>query len=385
MNTEIFLTDRCNMQCSFCGAWNQNGVCNNLDPETIRAYLTELHDKGYRYLSLSGGEPFLYDHLYDVIGFANQKGFLINVTTNGLLIDRDYVSFVRNKNVITRISLHTLNRDLYRQLTGVDKLDRIMQSVDLLKDEHALYGLGMTVSGYNMAEVYDLANYALVNNAEYIRFTPVYRVYKGTDFSTGSESFLDLLNRITRFMLDHYDKLECKRRSTVFDKEILDIYTTKPCGAGSAAYVALNPDLTLVGCPVLPHYFDVPTGQFASCEDVFALRQKYEALLDSIRADQLKGRCADCLYKTSCKGGCISIKLENGLSLTDEQPVCINEIICRVLSHYSEDEQQKIINYWNEWHQKRSVGTGSKGCIRRLPVWELYFRKRNDPKMYYRR
>lgn len=75
MNAEFFLTDSCNMRCSFCGAWNQNGVCKKLHIATINEFLDELHENGYRYLSLSGGEPFLYDELFDVIRYAAQRGF----------------------------------------------------------------------------------------------------------------------------------------------------------------------------------------------------------------------------------------------------------------------------------------------------------------------
>lgn len=111
MNAEFFLTDSCNMQCSFCGAWNQNGICKKLHIATINEFLDELHENGYRYLSLSGGEPFLYDELFDVIRYAAQRGFLINVTTNGLTIDKEYTALIRNKNVITRVSLHTLDAE----------------------------------------------------------------------------------------------------------------------------------------------------------------------------------------------------------------------------------------------------------------------------------
>lgn len=377
MNTELYLTDNCNLRCSFCGSWNQNGVSNSLNIEKIRRYLNELYNKGYRYLSLSGGEPFLYDSLYDVIEFANQKGFLVNVTTNGLMIDEHYVSFVKNKNVITRISLHTLNKEKYRKLTGIDGLERVKQSVALLKKNAGMYGLGMTVSEYNINEIFELADYTLDNNAAYIRFTPVYRVYRGRGFDAGSELFFKLLNGIARIVLEKYDDLEMKSSFNIFGEDILNIYTTKSCAAGSEAYVALNPDLKLVACPILPHYFELPTERYSSYNNIINLRKQYDSLLNSIDTNQLRGRCASCLYKTSCRGGCLSTKLEDGLSLTDEQPICINEIIHNVFRQYSEDEKKKIINYWNYWNQKNSVGTVSdKGCIRRLPIWEVHYRKK---------
>lgn len=386
MNTELYLTDSCNMKCSFCGSWNQNGVSNDLHIDTIKEYIDTIHRNGYRYLSLSGGEPFLYKHLYEVIDYANQKGFLINVTTNGLLIDKEYIAFVKNKNVITRVSLHTLHKENYRRLTGVDVLDSVQTSVGLLKDSCSMFGIGMTVSDYNINEVYSLAEYAASNNASYIRYTPVYRVYKGTEFNTNSETFYKILHSITRIILDYYDDLEMKTTPSIFGEDILNIHTTKPCGAGSDAYIALNPDLKLVACPVLPHYFELPVEKYESYSNIVSLKEKYTNLLDSIDIDKLEGKCAECLYKTSCRGGCISTKLESGLELTSEQPICINEIVHKVLSLYSERDRKRIIDYWNYWNQKNSIGTVSnKGCIRRLPIWEIHFRRKNDYQKQYRR
>lgn len=385
MNAEFFLTDSCNMQCSFCGAWNQNGICKKLHIATINEFLDELHENGYRYLSLSGGEPFLYDELFDVIRYAAQRGFLINVTTNGLTIDKEYTALIRNKNVITRVSLHTLDAEKYRKLTGIDGLERVKKSVELLKENNAMFGLGMTVSNHNIQEVNNLADYAYANNAAFIRYTPVYRVYKGTGYNTNKETFTVLLSTITRVVLDKYDILEVKRKPIVFDEDVLNIHLTKPCGAGSKAYVALNPDLTLIGCPVLPHYFEMPTETYSSYDNILSLRKKYDDLLDSIRIDRLEGRCASCPYRTSCRGGCLSIKLEGGLSLTDEQPICIYEIVQDVLSCLLEEEKKKVLNYWNYWNQKRSVSTTNRGCIRRLPIWEVHFRREFDLHSYKKR
>jgi radical SAM protein with 4Fe4S-binding SPASM domain len=371
------------MRCSFCGAWNQNGVSKKLQIERVYECLGELHENGYRYLSLSGGEPFLYDKLFDVIQYASHKGFFVNVTTNGLMINEEYIELIRNKNVITRISLHTLDAEKFRSLTGIDGLERIHRSVEYLKKSHAMFGIGMTVSNYNINEVNDLADYAYTNNASYIRYTPVYRVYKGTEFNTNKGTFTELLSMITRIVLDKYDRLEVKRNQTAFDEDMLNIFLTKPCGAGSEVYVALNPDLALIGCPVLPHYFEVPTETYLSYDDIKLLRKEYDGLLGSININGLEGKCATCLYRTSCRGGCLSTKLEGGLSLSAEQPICIYEIAREILERLSAEEKNKVLNYWNYWNLKISTGRKSKGCIRRLPIWEIHFRNKVGSFGYY--
>lgn len=385
MNTELYLTDSCNMRCAFCGSWNQHEVANALDIELVKDYLDSLIRNGYRYLSLSGGEPFLYSHLYEVIEYAHSKGLLINLTTNGLLIDEKYLSFVKSKNVMTRISLHTLNRDKFFKVTGVDLLERVTHSIELFKEMNGTFGIGVTVSDYNIDEIDAMAQYALSNNANYIRFTPVYRVYKGTEYNTNRESFYTLLKSIAEVTLKLFDELETKQGSIMFGEELLDIYTTKSCGAGSDAYVALNPDLKLIACPVLPHYFELPVEKYSSYESIAELKQKYSNLIGSITPDKLEGQCSTCIYRTTCRGGCISIKLEEGLALTAEQPICINRIVHNVLSNFGDKEKKKLIDYWNYWNKKNASNLNAeRGCIRRLPIWEIHFQRKTNYRYDYK-
>lgn len=381
MNSEIFLTDACNLRCTFCGAWNQDGIVNDFDPSFLKKYIEDLSKMGQRYLAFSGGEPFLYPHLYDIVQFANQLGMYTQITTNGSLIDDAYISFVSNKNIMTRISLHSLEEKKFEELVGVDILPKVDYSIKKLKENHIPYAISATISKKNMDEIEALISYAYENDAKYIRFTPVYQVYQGTSFAIEEAFFLQVLEIISDYIVHHADLVKIEHKVSSYVKEKWFSIITKPCAAASPYYHALNPDLDLVACPILAHYFDLPREKYRSTDSLQDFRNQYKELFASISVDQLEGRCGVCLYKGVCKGGCLSTKLEKNLQLTEEQPICIKEIVENLLQKYSHEDQEFLLQYWLGQCEKKKIHLKEvKSCIRRLPMWEIHFTR---PKVVY--
>ncbi|WP_278246199.1 radical SAM/SPASM domain-containing protein [Clostridium polynesiense] len=370
----FFLTNTCNMKCSFCGAWNQDNAGEFIDLEKVKEIILHASKKGYRYISFSGGEPLQYKYIYDVIEYANNLGFFINLTTNGLLIDDSFVKNIGNKNVNTRISFHSLNKDLFNGITGRESSDKVRESIQRLKKEKIVFSIGATIFEDNINEVQALAQFALEEGAEYIRFTPVYRVYKGRNFNIDSIFFERLLFHIVKFALGNKKSLQYKKRTALYLSNFINIITTKQCAAGSDYYIAVNPDLNIVSCPVLPHYSGSYTEKYSSFENIESLKGYYKNLLTKELVSNLKGQCRDCKYKHTCKGGCISTKLEEQLSLEEEQPICLMKIVNNVLDKLSPREMEDIISYWKYQYDKKVMfNDDSSGCIRRLPIWELHF------------
>jgi radical SAM protein with 4Fe4S-binding SPASM domain len=92
------LTERCNLACRHC---YQSGVTGaEMDLRSIGETAAEvsdmLEDWAERYeilfspsLTITGGEPFLRQDLFEVLSLLARQGFDIHLLTNGTLIDRD--------------------------------------------------------------------------------------------------------------------------------------------------------------------------------------------------------------------------------------------------------------------------------------------------------
>ena len=104
INVEI--TNRCNLNCSFC-IHNKRPIRDmsfdeyKIVIDKIKNYTKEI------YLHVLG-EPLIHKNINEFIDYANDNGLLVNVTTNGYLINNIYNN--NNKNIHRfNVSLHSYN------------------------------------------------------------------------------------------------------------------------------------------------------------------------------------------------------------------------------------------------------------------------------------
>ena len=114
----------------------------------IRAILEDYHLKGVRFLSLSGGEPYLWrDRAYrlrDIINLAREIGYInINIFTNGTIPMDAEPNF-------TWVSIDGLG-ETFTRIRGI-KLERVLRN---LRQIRGRCGIVFTVNTINYLEVGD--------------------------------------------------------------------------------------------------------------------------------------------------------------------------------------------------------------------------------------
>ena len=84
MAVGLYVTERCLQNCRFCFNWKVDDKLDAIDMDFshIRYILDESKQIGHSYLTITGGEPFLHPHITDIIDYAHDLGFMINILTN---------------------------------------------------------------------------------------------------------------------------------------------------------------------------------------------------------------------------------------------------------------------------------------------------------------
>ena len=98
----LFLTYRCNLQCTMCGQWGVAGSSRELTPEALRSELTleqlqsviddiKFHKPN---ITLFGGEPLLYKEWANLVRYIKEAGLRCNIITNGMLLEKNAEAIV---------------------------------------------------------------------------------------------------------------------------------------------------------------------------------------------------------------------------------------------------------------------------------------------------
>jgi cyclic pyranopterin phosphate synthase len=211
----VSLTDRCNFRCFYCLPHGEPPIAPKeqmLSYEEI-AYACEVFvELGIEKIRLTGGEPMMRRDIETIIGKLAQlktRGLVdLALTTNGYFLP-DRAQGLKNAGLdrIT-ISLDSLKRDVFKQMTGVDVLDRVLAGIQAARNA----GLdpikinAVIVRGHNENEVVDFAAFAREHNVK-MRFIEFMPLDSGHDWSRDDVvSGREIRERINeRFALEPMD------------------------------------------------------------------------------------------------------------------------------------------------------------------------------------
>ncbi len=129
----ISLTDRCNLCCRYCMPDDIEfmPMSEILTLEEIVIICEEAAKIGIRKLKVTGGEPLVRGGCVELIGRLKKIPGIeqVTMTTNGVALSDMAKRLKENGLDAINISLDTLNREKFRQITGYDKFDRVMGAI----------------------------------------------------------------------------------------------------------------------------------------------------------------------------------------------------------------------------------------------------------------
>ena len=143
-------TSACNLRCEGCWAGAQMKH-DTLSYELLDRILTEAKELGIYWITMSGGEPFAYPHLFEIAEKHNDMAFMIY--TNGTLITDEVADkIVELGNIAPAISLEGWKEQTDAR-RGEGVFDKIVNAMDRLRSRGVLFGVSLTITRENYKEV----------------------------------------------------------------------------------------------------------------------------------------------------------------------------------------------------------------------------------------
>lgn len=140
-NLSLELTTRCNSACTHCFARAGLAGEKSLTPELAGEICAEGYAAGYRHLHLTGGEPLLWPHLFNLLDAVCAHGYQsVFLNTNGILLTVPIVRrLARFPNLAVSVSLQGPEA-LHDQVRGVGSYRQAAQGITRALDA------GMTIT-----------------------------------------------------------------------------------------------------------------------------------------------------------------------------------------------------------------------------------------------
>jgi cyclic pyranopterin phosphate synthase len=171
-DVRVSVTDRCNFRCQYCMPaeglpWLERAEI--LTFEEIARIVGLLAAMGVHDLRLTGGEPLVRRDFPTLVAMLAQTDGVrdLSVTTNGFLLERDAEALVRAGVDRFNVSLDSLQRDRFYELTRRDALAQVLRGLDRLASFPEAHPIKI-----NAVAIRDFTEEEVLPFAELARHTP---------------------------------------------------------------------------------------------------------------------------------------------------------------------------------------------------------------------
>jgi MoaA/NifB/PqqE/SkfB family radical SAM enzyme/predicted hotdog family 3-hydroxylacyl-ACP dehydratase len=83
LSMEMEFNSNCNFSCVYCYASNNSACEGELNVDELRDLIRQANELGAKKIIILGGEPMLYPHLFEMIGFIKDLEMEVEIFTNG--------------------------------------------------------------------------------------------------------------------------------------------------------------------------------------------------------------------------------------------------------------------------------------------------------------
>ncbi len=265
---QLHITEKCNLNCKHCYLGRKSK--KSMDIELAKRIVDEFSEIGLK-LIITGGEPLLYENIWEFLEYARKKDIRIVVLSNGTLI---------NENTAKKLSKYA---------------DEVQISLDGLKEGHEfLRGKGTfekTIEGIKNAKKYMKVSVATMIHRKNINEFPK---LSSLISKIADEWFLDIPSikgNATKDILPDLEKAVEIFLSYGFSEAVHESSGEYSCGSHLAS---IDVDGYFAKCGFFEPICHVSEG-LLSC---------WQKIVEKMTPKLSELECRNCEYLENCRGGC---------------------------------------------------------------------------------
>ncbi len=330
LNTIYFyLTEGCNLRCRHC--WiapkYQSGSKSYpfLSLELFRSIIRQAESLGLSGVKLTGGEPLLHPHIYDVLEEVQANELQLTVETNGLLCtERLARKIAACKNPFVSVSLDAAEAETHEWMRGVSGCyEQSLKGIRNLVKAGLKPQIIMTIARRNKNQIEDIVRLAESLGAGSVKFNLLQPTARGEQMHNAGETLsIEELLEIGQWI-----------ENTLSASTSMPLLSDYPIAFRPMGKIFGDNGNGCMACGILGILGVLANGSYALCgigetlpDLIFGhaatdrLRDIWDntPVLQELREGlphRIEGICGECLMKNYCLGSCIAQNYYKGKDL----------------------------------------------------------------------
>lgn len=289
----VVMSEQCNLNCHYCNVdkWSKKTIDTDLFIDYYKSMREKYPDEQFK-IDFFGGEPLLqFDVIKDIVARTEHDPLVkYFMPTNGLVITREKLDFIKEKNIEVSLSFDGLWQDENRpQLSGSGTLTKYLAKSDILKEIpnlrcHTMIGKGNHNLLENHLFIKDI--FGVESEFTLVRDIGIWDEEGVESLKEGIQELLDWYSEHTDQPMPFFIKYYLRHMlMSAYKKEEIN-----SCGAGESLWT-FNEDNSIIPC-----------NRFKDQPEVIAKIPEYRKM----------SPCQTCEVKTYCRKGCLYEQINNG-------------------------------------------------------------------------
>lgn len=167
------ITNTCNYHCSYCIFSSETKRYENeLTTDEVKKAIKELKENNFTYIKFTGGEPFVRKDMVEILKYASELEFDMDISTNASLVTSEIAQELKNINFpMVHVSLDGNDKDTHEYVRGENTFERTLRGIRHLTNNNIYTRIGTVIYKKNEDKLEEIIKLAIELNANEIIFS----------------------------------------------------------------------------------------------------------------------------------------------------------------------------------------------------------------------
>lgn len=167
------ITNTCNYHCSYCIFSSEaKKYDDELTTDEVKRTIKDLKENNFTYIKFTGGEPFTRKDMTEILKYASELGYDMDISTNASLITDEIAKELKNiKFPMVHVSLDGNDKASHEYVRGENTFERTLRGIKHLTENNVYTRIGTVIYKQNEDKLEEIIKLAIQIKANEIIFS----------------------------------------------------------------------------------------------------------------------------------------------------------------------------------------------------------------------